>query len=40
MPLLDVMEVVKGNVFSHNQQNPENKYHTEFSQTLRKNLYL
>ncbi|XP_059393675.1 CASP8 and FADD-like apoptosis regulator isoform X2 [Carassius carassius] len=40
MLLLDLMEEVKRNVFSYNQQNPENEYHLQLSHTLRKKLYL
>uniref|UniRef100_A0A8C1Y1S1 CASP8 and FADD-like apoptosis regulator a n=1 Tax=Cyprinus carpio TaxID=7962 RepID=A0A8C1Y1S1_CYPCA len=40
MLLLDIMEEVTRNVFSYNQQNPENQYHLQLSHTLRKKLYL
>uniref|UniRef100_A0A8C2EB01 CASP8 and FADD-like apoptosis regulator a n=1 Tax=Cyprinus carpio TaxID=7962 RepID=A0A8C2EB01_CYPCA len=40
MLLLDIMEEVMRNVFSYNQQNPENPYHLQLSHTLRKKLYL
>lgn len=40
MLLLDIMAEVNRNVFSHNQQNPENMYHLQLSHTLRKKLYL
>ncbi|XP_016345310.1 CASP8 and FADD-like apoptosis regulator a [Sinocyclocheilus anshuiensis] len=40
MLLLDIMAEVNRNVFSHNQQNPENEYHLQLSHTLRKKLYL
>uniref|UniRef100_A0A9J7YZ27 CASP8 and FADD-like apoptosis regulator a n=1 Tax=Cyprinus carpio carpio TaxID=630221 RepID=A0A9J7YZ27_CYPCA len=40
MLLLDIMEEVTRNVFSYNQQNPENQYHLQLSHTLCKKLYL
>ncbi|KAK2874134.1 hypothetical protein QQF64_003927 [Cirrhinus molitorella] len=40
MLLWDVMAEVNGNVFSYNQQNPDNIYHIQLSHTLRKKLYL
>ncbi|KAG1949815.1 CASP8 and FADD-like apoptosis regulator a [Pimephales promelas] len=39
-PLLDIMTEVNRNVFSHNQQNPDKKYHLQLSHTLRDTLHL